>query len=237
MAVPVAGVSLNSSLFMSHNYCLSWFLMIVMLGACLPGDKIPSQRIQIENERAYYSFDDSFTSWDTFFTHSQAALFRIKNGVLEGAVIADRGYLWSLDHQYYTNIAVQVTVQQTRGALGNGFGLICRAYEVGNGYYFVISSEGFYNISKATADKNDLVQLIKWQYSPAIHTGEVSNKLLAICVDDYLAFFVNDRFLADTYDIHFSSGQLGVTLGATRETLWVSFDDITIRDATSLGAR
>jgi hypothetical protein len=213
--------------------CLSF----IILTACASNEKLPSQRLQIESERARYTFAEPDTTWDTFFTDSQAALFRVNEDALEGAVIGNRGYLWSLDHQPHTNVAIAASVRQTEGLPGNGFGIMCRADAMGNGYYFLISSEGFFSISKATSAKGDLVQVVPWQRGQSIYTGEAVNELLAICAGNYLAFFINDVFVAEARDDDFSSGQAGVALGAVGETLWVRFDDIVISDVSILGPR
>jgi hypothetical protein len=167
----------------------------------------------------------------------QQALFRLGQGALEGAVTPRRGYVWSLNNEPHRDVIVSARVRQTEGRLGNGFGLICRADEQGNGYYFLISSDQYFSISVGTSARNDLFQLVPWQYHSAIRRGRVTNELRAVCAGDYLALFINDVFVAETTDREFESGMLGVTLAAVEQTAWVRFSDIWLRDARLLGSR
>jgi hypothetical protein len=149
--------------------------------------------------------------------------------------MADRGYIWSLSGTRHNDVAISAVVLQTKGSRGNGFGVMCRANEQGDGYYFVVSSAGQFAILKAQTGVADPLRLVDWQSSPAIFQGDKSNAIEAICAGDYLAFSANGTFLADVRDSEFSSGELGVVLGAVEETLWVSFDDITVREAAQVG--
>jgi hypothetical protein len=211
-------------------------VLFACLSACGAGRQTePDARVNIGQERARYEFDTEQTTWDTFSLGGDQAVFRVEGGGLEGAVIADRGYIWSLEGSRTSNTAVTATVQQTQGSRGNGFGLMCRADEEGNGYYFVISSAGQFAILNATAQADDPVRLVDWQSSSAIRQDDEANTIQAVCVGDYLSFFANGQFLADIHDPTFSAGGIGVVLGAVEETLWVRFDDVVIRDAALVG--
>ena len=211
-------------------------ILILLVVACSPTKPTePSQRISLGEERGRYTFDTPDTPWDVFSLGGDQALFRVQSGLLEGAVIADRGYIWSLSSTRHNDVAISATVQQTKGSRGNGFGVMCRANEQGDGYYFVVSSAGQFAILKAQTGVSDPIRLVDWQSSPAIFQADASNEIEAICAGDYLAFSANGTFLADVRDSEFSSGELGVVLGAIEATLWVNFDDIIVREAAQLG--
>jgi hypothetical protein len=161
----------------------------------------------------------------------------VRDGALEAAVVPDLGYTWSLSNRTYRNVTIQATVQQTEGQPGNGFGVLCRADASGNGYYFLISSTGYFSIRSATDAQNDPTALVDWQRSDAIRQGSEPNELLAVCVNDYLSFSVNGRFLAEARDETHNAGSLGVVLGAVQETAWVRFDDIIVREAAIAAPR
>ncbi|MEO8611744.1 MAG: hypothetical protein ABI690_27850 [Chloroflexota bacterium] len=213
---------------------LSLFVFLMM--GCTPGQPTePSQRVSLGDEQAHYTFDDPNTPWDVFSLNGEQAIFRVVDGVLQGAVIANHGYIWSLNQARFNDVAVSATVSQTKGARGNGFGVMCRADEQGNGYYFVVSSAGQFAILKAQPNVSDPVRLVDWRSDPAIFQKAESNQIKAICVGDYLAFYANGHFLAEVHDSEFSSGQLGVVLGAIDETLWVNFDDVIVNNVALLG--
>jgi hypothetical protein len=211
-------------------------LSVCLLTACSQANPTePSLRVSLGDERARYTFDSPNTDWDVFSLGGDQAVFRIQDGVLEGAVIADRGYIWSLNHTQIDDVSISATVRQTKGSRGNGFGVMCRANEQGDGYYFVISSAGQFAILKAQPGIPDPTRLVDWQSSPAVFQGDEPNTIQATCVDDYLTFSANGQFLAEVRDSEFSSGQPGVVIGAIEQTLWVSFDDVILQDVVSVG--
>ncbi|PJF41278.1 MAG: hypothetical protein D6737_05140 [Chloroflexi bacterium] len=211
------------------------FGMGVLFAACtnLPS---PRREILFGNPRLRYDFVDSNTNWDTYRAAGQRALFQINDGVLEGAVVGDAGFIWSLNHERHHDLAVRVQIRQIRGESGNGFyGIMCRADELGNGYYFLISSGQRFSISKATPQTPDLIQLTEWQGSEVIQAGDTVNELVVVCSGNYLAMFVNDVFLADAIDDDYSTGTLGVALAAVDNTVWVQYDDIVVQDVVVYG--
>lgn len=220
-----------------HAICSGLFVFLLLMlpgcgGAAAPA---PSQLLGYSDVRLQYHFDAPETDWDIFTAEANQAFFRVAEGALEAAVVPNRGYIWSLNHRRHRDISIEAQVEQTRGATGNGFGLMCRADAIGNGYYFIISSAGQFAILKATSDRIDPQPLVSWQPSSAIRRGDGRNALRAVCVQDYLAFFANDVFLAETRDSQFSAGEAGVALAAVGQTAWARFDAIILRDPMILG--
>ncbi|MCB9450815.1 MAG: hypothetical protein H6672_05215 [Anaerolineaceae bacterium] len=213
--------------------------MLVLTAACgpTPRSTSPSQFVNLSDERAHYTFDDSTTTWETFTAEGNEALFQVIDGALLGAVVPNKGYLWSLSGTRYSNAAIQATVQQIKGLSGNGFGVMCRADAAGNGYYFLISSAGQFAILKGSPRRIDPEPLVEWQPSDAINLDMAENQLLAICTGDYLSFSVNRQFLAEARDDEYAAGEIGMVLGAVGEAAWVTFDDIVVRNATIIGVR
>jgi hypothetical protein len=213
-------------------------LALILLSACSPRPEGgPTRSVYIGDRRIAYYFQQGTTAWDIYRRDNDAALFRIHEGALEGAVVANRGYIWSLNHETHDNVIINATVRQSQGAFGNGFGVICRADENGNGYYFLLASTGEFTISVGTSDRSALFQLVPWQRHNAVKQGYLTNEIRAVCVDNYLAMFVNDVFVGEAFDDEFTEGQLGVAVGAVGQTAWVRFDDILIRDAFMAGKR
>ena len=198
----------------------------------------PSRSVYTRPARTVYYFQHGDAGpWQVFTAPGDAALFRVNDGALEGAVVADRGYVWSLNGTEHQDVIVTATVQQTRGAEGSALGVICRADASGNGYYFLVASDGTFSISVGTDARNDLFQLVPWQASSAVRRGTQPNTIRAVCVENYLALFINDAFVAEKFDDEFTRGQLGVALGAVQTTAWARFDDIVIQDAYLTGPR
>lgn len=218
------------------RYVVSLLALAMLLTGCKSiEDSVRTPLIGFGDIEAEYHFDSSQTSWDTFRLPDDAAYFAVTDGALTGSVVADRGYVWSLNQPEYSNISIKATIQQTQGSSGNGFGVMCRADNDGNGYYFVLSSAGQFAILKAEPGISNPTQLVKWQSSGAVKQDRDVNNIEAICLDDYLSFTVNGVFIAEARDSTFKSGHVGVVLGAVAQTLWVRFDDIILRDVRVIG--
>jgi hypothetical protein len=208
-------------------------MLAVVLTACAPSppDGSPTRSVITGNQRTFYNFNTSAVDWDIYTRPNNAAVFQLHAGTLEGSVIPDRGYIWSLDGQTHSDVLVNVTVQQTAGWISSAYGVVCRADEQGNGYYFLISSDQHFSIGVATTARNELFQLVPWQFNSHIKRGFVPNDLRVVCAGDYLALFINDVFVAEAFDREFTTGQLGLTVGAVRQTAYVQFDNLLLRDA------
>jgi hypothetical protein len=100
----------------------------------------------------------------------------------------------------------------------------------GDGYLFLIQGTGSYAIMRARG--RNVVPLVNWTTSDQINVGPGRNHLRAICAGNYLAFYINDQFMADTTDDTYASGQVGlVASAANRLGLRVEFDDLSISEA------
>ncbi len=100
----------------------------------------------------------------------------------------------------------------------------------GDGYLFLIQGAGSYAILRSRG--RDPQPLVDWTTSDAIHVGPDKNHLRAVCVGDYLAFYINDQFVADVIDDTYSQGQVGLVAAATnRLGVRVEFDDLVVSEA------
>lgn len=196
----------------------------------------PTRSVVTGNQRTLYEFYEA-DSWDTFTVEDDLARFAVVDGALEGYVVADRGYILSTNNVVHNDVIVNARVRQSEGVAGNGFGVVCRTDEQGNGYYFLISSDGSFTISVGTPARNELFEKIPWQYHSSINQGFAENEIRAVCAGNYLAMFINDVFVAETFDDEFASGELGVAVGAVGQPAAARFDRILVRDAILRGDR
>jgi hypothetical protein len=216
-------------------------LLVGLLAACAAEpltmqQRGPTRSVVTGNQRTLYEFYNA-DSWDIFSTEDGAARFSLANNMLEGYIAADRGYVMSRNHVQHTDVIVNAVVRQTEGLLGNGFGIVCRADEQANGYYFLLSSDGQFTISVGTSARDALFELIPWQYHSIIRQGFEPNEIRAVCAGNYLAMFINDVFVAEAFDDEFTAGELGVVIGAVRQPAAARFDNILVRDAILRGQR
>ena len=200
------------------------------------GVRGPSRSVRAGAELANYTFQRPAT-WDLFDLGEEIASARLERNALALSVGPELGYLTAGNNVTHSDLLINATVRQTEGLLGNGFGLLCRADKAGNGYWFLLSSRGEFSIQVASAAREKLFELVPWRYHSVIRQGMHANELRIVCAQNYLAFFINDVFVAEAFDDEFDSGELAVALGATGRRASVSFDDIRLRAATVTGSR
>ncbi|MBZ0275781.1 MAG: hypothetical protein K8I60_06535, partial [Anaerolineae bacterium] len=99
----------------------------------------------------------------------------------------------------------------------------------GYGYLFLVGGNGRFAILRSSG--RSLTPLVDWRDSDKIAKGAARNHIRAVCVNDYLALYVNDAFLADAIDDRYPSGQVGLAAaGATRLGITVNFDNLTVSE-------
>jgi hypothetical protein len=157
-------------------------------------------------------------------------------GVADGsyaAIVMGSGYAWTLNNITHDNVTITATVEKVSNGDADTYGIICRAHSSNNGmgYYFLINGSGNFGIRKGDGERIHV--LVPWTKSRAIHTGQKTNTLRAVCVDDYLAFYINDQFVAEARDGQFMEGFAGVAVAAEdSHRIAIRYDDLTIRSAT-----
>ncbi|MCA9903601.1 MAG: hypothetical protein KC547_07075 [Anaerolineae bacterium] len=100
----------------------------------------------------------------------------------------------------------------------------------GDGYLFLIQGSGAYGIFRSSGRR--LQPLVDWATSDAVNISPEANHLRAVCAGDYLAFYVNDRLVAETIDDQYSVGQVGLVAStADRLGVQVNFDNLVVHTA------
>lgn len=216
-------------------------VILVLLAGCNPvppsmQERGPTRSVITGSQRLTYSFNDAAT-WDVFSLEGNLAHFLVADGVLEGYVDADRGYILSGNNVAHDDVIINARVRQTDGLIGNGFGVMCRADDVGNGYYFLLASSGDFTISVGTPARDALFELVPWQHHSVIRQGFQANEIRAVCAENYLAMFINDVFVAEAFDDEFTTGETALVLGAVTQPATVTFDNVLVRDAIMQGER
>ena len=197
---------------------LSLFFLLVACGG-------PSQEYHANELLLDESFN-SASAWENFVSGDvdmqvDDGKYRIQTG--------DGGYIWALNDQEHDNVVIEVTSEQESSFENNAYGVICRADESnnGDGYYFLISGDGYYSIAKGEGD--NVNALVEWTASSAINEGQAENKIVAVCIDNYLALYVNDEFLVEVTDSDYRTGYAGFAAAAFEGgSTDITFDDLTI---------
>jgi hypothetical protein len=139
-------------------------------------------------------------------------------------------FLWGQNEDMHSDVVIQVTTEQLSSEDDNSYGLICRASPENNadGYHFRISGEGSAFIFLYRNGRQR--EIVEESNIDAINQGRAINTITAVCIDTYLALFVNGEFVLEYTDDTYSEGVTGLATGNLVEdsTTEISFDDVYI---------
>ena len=138
--------------------------------------------------------------------------------------------MWGAAFQNFTDVVIDVDTIQVLAPPNdnNDYGVVCRLQPEGDGYYFVISGDGYYAIYRAV--EGEFEALVDFTPSDVIRQGNATNHLRVICSGTHLAFFVNGEPVAETDDATFAEGDIGLTATTYEdEPTEVRFDDLIVR--------
>jgi hypothetical protein len=224
---------------MKHRLTMVIALLLI-LSAC-GSDSDPSRSPVRGAEVLAVTFDDPGT-WEE-------GVYQGENGDPESTLVIANGryqidfqagrsaaFNWGAGGGDYENVIIEVDAEQLSREKDNLYGVICRlaSDERGSvsGYALLISGDGHYGI--AQLENRSLTFLLDWHQSETIHQGQAANTIRAVCVDDYLAVYANDKFLGEVKDDTFRrAGQVGLLAGVTGEAaVSVAFDNLVVYEGT-----
>lgn len=201
----------------------------LLLAGCSSTTEQASLEIVVNTVLSEEHFDNmDTTAWPSY------SLGGVVFGVVDGqyaAIASGSGYIWELNRRTHQDVAIDVSIEQLSPAPENIYGVICRAHPSlnGMGYYFLLDGQGQFGIRKGDGER--ITVLVPWTKNDAIKQG-TSNQIRAVCVQDYLALYINDTFMAEVRDSHFSEGWAGFAINAGADLqIAVTFDDLIIHEA------
>ncbi|MFP4322915.1 MAG: hypothetical protein ACLFTK_10715 [Anaerolineales bacterium] len=224
---------------------LRWILaamaMALMLAACGSEDAIYSNdEINTGDVLARFEFEEAQTAFETGDFPEENARLYVENGVLNLEQSGESSrYIWGQGGEIAQNVDIRVDATSQAAYDNNLYGVMCRVNSDGEGYAFLVSNDGFGAIARADLGRRlSLSFIVPWVQHDAIHEGQASNTLRAVCIDDYLALYVNDTFIADVRDDEVQApGEVGVLGGFFVEgvsesgEVVVQFDNLTMMAA------
>ena len=137
--------------------------------------------------------------------------------------------VWANPGLKFTDVRVEVDATKVDGPDDNDFGVLCRYKDLGNFYFFIISSDGYYAIGKVYQGDQTLLTGDSMSPSDAILQGAATNHLRADCVGSRLTFYVNGVKLAEVQDDAFAEGDVGLMAGTFDQPgTHILFDNFTV---------
>lgn len=132
-------------------------------------------------------------------------------------------------NQSFGDVDIEVETLQAVGPTGdnNDYGIGCRVQDSWDGYYLLISGDGYYSI--AILNDSGYDNLVDWQESSVIHQGNASNVIRAVCAGSSLDLYVNGEHLASANDSTFSSGDIALEATSYEsDATQVYFDNLVV---------
>lgn len=129
-------------------------------------------------------------------------------------------YLWSNPEKVpdMNDVRIDVDVTKVGGPDANDMGIICRYVDDSNFYFFTISSDGYFGISKLISGEETLIGVEELLFNEnAIRPGNATNHIRADCVGNNLSLWVNGSMLFEVEDADFGSGNVGLIAGSYEE--------------------
>lgn len=173
-------------------------------------------------------FSDTGSGWEVGDYDTGSVGY--KNGVYSVVSSDQEWVMWGVANQSFDNVAIEVDATQISAGPtnDNAYGIVCREQGDGGGYYLRISGDGYYSIVKTVGEEFEA--LVEWTESDAIHQGNATNRIRAICDGSTLALFVNGQRLAMVEDSTFTRGDIALTTTTYEvEASEVHFDNLIVR--------
>ncbi len=169
----------------------------------------------IENSNSSTLFSDDFSDpssgWDT--VRADEGITDYENDAYRIYVNADKKDVWANPGQSFGDVHIAVDATKIGGPDDNDFGVQCRYQDVGNFYFFIISSDGYYGISKVVNGEQQLIGMEKLDASDAILQGNATNHIEVECKGDRLTLWANGVELHSVQDSDFATGDVGLMAG------------------------
>jgi hypothetical protein len=157
-------------------------------------------------------FSDPQSGWDRidqtdFYTDYYENGYRI-------TINSDMSDSWANpDDKVFGDVSIEVDTTKNGGPDDNDFGVICRYQSVDQFYYAVISSDGYFGITKVTSNSSDLIGRDSLEFSEAINQGVATNHIRFVCNGDVLTLYVNGQQIDQQTDSDYSTGNVGLIAG------------------------
>jgi hypothetical protein len=174
-------------------------------------------------------FSDEDSGWEVF-TYDDGSYVGYENGSYAVATTGGAGsWSYGLAMRNFDDIVLDVDATQVSGPTddNNGYGVMCRAQENGDGYLFAISGDGYYSIWAIS--NGEFLDLVDWAESGSIAQGDSKNHLRVVCDGSHLALYVNNQLIGEAQDSSFASGDIGFAAASyTDEGTLIYFDNLVV---------
>ncbi|HEY6072935.1 MAG TPA: hypothetical protein VIV15_05945, partial [Anaerolineales bacterium] len=166
-------------------------------------------------------FSDPITKWHSF----SEKVFEVHAGdgqLVVQAITPDKDVI-ARPGMDFTDALIEVDVTRMNLSGGNRFGLICRAVDDKDYYYFAVSLDGSYVIGRRQV--GNYKALASGDFK-GVKPGNALNQLAVECTGSTLTFTINGEQAASATDTTFAHGDAGViVISANTPNVEAAFDN------------
>jgi len=214
-----------------HNRIFLILSLLVLLSLACSVSRISQIFGEYPSDEGDLLFQDGFSDpssgWDRVrtvegMTDYESDRYRI-------VVNASNADYWANPGLYFQNVVIRVDAGKESGSDDNDFGVLCHYQDTENFYFLIISSDGYYGIGKVQDGEQVLLEPPQMYHSEEIFTGNQVNHIQAVCADACLALSINGALVAETTDLSFDEGDIGLIVGSFDDPgvdIW--FDNLTV---------
>jgi hypothetical protein len=192
-------------------------IWIVVLGSALIGCQLssltsdffdtPSGAVLFQDD-----FSDTSSGWE-IQSIEQFGTMDYFDGYYRIQVLGDHNLLWVGPGLNFADVRLEADMIKVIGGSDDLFGLVCRATDKDNYYFFVISSDGYYGIGKMINGVQSMIDATGMNPSEIISQGKTINHLRADCIAESLEFTINGQLVAQVSDFDLTDGDVGLLVG------------------------
>ena len=140
------------------------------------------------------------------------------------------GTMWGVANHSFDNLALEVDATQVSAGpeSNNDYGAVCREQGDGDGYYMLISGDGYCAIIKA--EGKEFQTLVEWAESNAVRKGNATNRIRVVCNGSTLEMFVNGQRVATAEDSTYATGDIALTATTYEgQATEIHFDNLVVQ--------
>lgn len=195
----------------------SLLFLCLFLTACSPETLLANLSLNPDN-RVLFKDDFSNTAGGWSTQRDVNTLIDYDNNGFRIWVNQPNFDYWSVPGLNFTDVSIEVDAVKTAGPDDNDYGIICRYQDQNNFYGFLISSDGYYGISKRKNGDHSVIGAKGMEPSSSIRKGIATNHIRADCIGSTLTLYINGTKAAEVTDPEYKVGDVGLIAGSFNQT-------------------
>ena len=200
--------------------------LTTFVAACAPSQPLPGDVLFQDD------FSDISSGW--YRVSTTEGITNYQTGIYRILVNEAQTDVWSNPGLNFTDAIIEVEATKAAGPNDNFFGVMCRYTETEEDwgfYYFLLSSDGYYGISKYSNGEYVVLGGESFPYDEdVIQHGEATNTIEAKCVESTLTLSINGTQMMEVEDSTYAAGDIGL-VGTTLEEPGtdIHFDNLVVK--------